>query len=89
MGKAMLFPMRFSRLSRFFPLPPGGWGQMCGSQPYVLANQFCRAGEAQYARKANPPFKLASEFVAHALDLSPKVIMLLRLAFLKSVHHAI
>jgi hypothetical protein len=32
----------------------------------------------------NPPFKLASEFVAHALDLCPKVVMLLRLAFLES-----
>lgn len=32
----------------------------------------------------NPPFKLAEEFVAHALDLAPKVYMLLRLAFLES-----
>ena len=32
----------------------------------------------------NPPFKLVEEFVAHALDLSPLVIMLLRLAFLES-----
>jgi hypothetical protein len=32
----------------------------------------------------NPPFKLAQEFVAHALSLCPKVIMLLRLAFLES-----
>ena len=32
----------------------------------------------------NPPFKLASEFVAHARQLCPKVIMLLRLAFLES-----
>lgn len=32
----------------------------------------------------NPPFKNAGEFVAHALDLCPKVIMLLRLAFLES-----
>jgi hypothetical protein len=29
----------------------------------------------------NPPFKLANEFVAHALDLCPRVIMLLRYAF--------
>jgi hypothetical protein len=29
----------------------------------------------------NPPFKLADEFVAHALDLCPRVYMLLRLAF--------
>ena len=33
----------------------------------------------------NPPFKLANEFVAHALRLGiPKVVMLLRLAFLES-----
>jgi hypothetical protein len=31
----------------------------------------------------NPPFKLASEFVARALDLCPLVIMLLRLAFIE------
>jgi hypothetical protein len=29
----------------------------------------------------NPPFKLVEEFVAHAIDLCPLVIMLLRLAF--------
>src|SRR5262249_512939 len=32
----------------------------------------------------NPPFKLAEEFIAHALEVSPLVIMLLRLAFLES-----
>ena len=32
----------------------------------------------------NPPYKLAEEFVAHALELCPLVIMLLRLAFLES-----
>lgn len=32
----------------------------------------------------NPPFKNAGEFVAHALELCPRVIMLLRLAFLES-----
>jgi len=32
----------------------------------------------------NPPFKLANEFVAHALKLCPRVIMLLRLAFYES-----
>jgi hypothetical protein len=32
----------------------------------------------------NPPFRWAEAFVAHALDLSPLVIMLLRLAFLES-----
>lgn len=32
----------------------------------------------------NPPFKNAEEFVAHALDLCPRVAMLLRLAFMES-----
>jgi hypothetical protein len=32
----------------------------------------------------NPPFKLADQFVAHALVLVPHVFMLLRLAFLES-----
>jgi hypothetical protein len=31
----------------------------------------------------NPPYKLATKFVVHALTLCPKVIMLLRLAFLE------
>jgi hypothetical protein len=37
---------------------------------------------------SNPPFKLATEFVAHALDLAPKVVMLLRLTFLESERRA-
>ena len=32
----------------------------------------------------NPPFQLAEDFVAHALELCPRVIMLLRLASLES-----
>jgi len=32
----------------------------------------------------NPPFKLAGEFVEHALHLCPRVFMLLRLAFMES-----
>lgn len=32
----------------------------------------------------NPPYKMAGEFVAKALDLCPRVVMLLRLAFLES-----
>jgi len=32
----------------------------------------------------NPPFQWVEQFVAHALELSPLVIMLLRLAFLES-----
>lgn len=33
----------------------------------------------------NPPFKLAGQFVSHALLLCPKVVMLLRLQFLEGV----
>lgn len=36
----------------------------------------------------NPPFKNAAEFVVHALDLCPRVVMLLRLAFLESSRRA-
>ena len=36
----------------------------------------------------NPPFKLAGEFVDHALTLCPRVFMLLRLAFLESTRRA-
>jgi hypothetical protein len=32
----------------------------------------------------NPPFQIVNDFVAHALDLCPRVIMLARLAFLES-----
>lgn len=32
----------------------------------------------------NPPFRIADHFVAHALTLCPRVVMLLRLAFLES-----
>lgn len=32
----------------------------------------------------NPPFKLANQFAAHALELVPRVCLLLRLAFLES-----
>jgi hypothetical protein len=31
----------------------------------------------------NPPYKRANQFVAHALQLCPRVVMLLRLAFLE------
>lgn len=43
-----------------------------------------KAPERTEAIVTNPPFKLAGEFVVHALDLVPKVIMLLRLAFIES-----
>jgi hypothetical protein len=43
-----------------------------------------RAPEGTEAIVTNPPFRLANEFVEHALTLCPRVIMLLRLAFLES-----
>jgi hypothetical protein len=43
-----------------------------------------RLPEGCQAIVTNPPFKLAEAFVAHALELAPLVIMLLRLAFLES-----
>lgn len=36
----------------------------------------------------NPPFKNAAEFVSHRLELVPRVIMLLRLAFLESARRS-
>jgi hypothetical protein len=44
-----------------------------GSAPYYIG-----------AIVTNPPFKLADQFVRHALLLCPRVYMLLRLAFLES-----
>jgi hypothetical protein len=43
-----------------------------------------RAPEGTEAIVTNPPFSRAEEFVEHALELCPRVIMLLRLAFLES-----
>ena len=43
-----------------------------------------RAPDGVEAIVTNPPFKLADQFVVHALRLVPRVIMLLRLAFLES-----
>jgi len=33
----------------------------------------------------NPPYQIATEFTCHALDLAPRVYLLLRLAFLESI----
>ena len=44
-----------------------------GSAPYYIGSII-----------TNPPFKLADQFVRHALLLCPRVYMLLRLAFLES-----
>jgi hypothetical protein len=41
-------------------------------------------GDAVQAIVSNPPFKLAGEFVEHALKLCPRVIMLPRLTFYES-----
>jgi hypothetical protein len=43
-----------------------------------------RAPSGVEAIVTNPPFKLAAEFVEHALGLCPRVIVLARLAFLES-----
>ena len=43
-----------------------------------------RAPDGIEAIITNPPYKLADEFVAHAIGLCPRVIMLLRLGFLES-----
>lgn len=37
---------------------------------------------------SNPPYKLADQFVEHGLSLVPKVVMLLRLAFLESARRS-
>jgi hypothetical protein len=42
------------------------------------------APERVEAIVTNPPFKLANQFVEHALRLCPRVVMLLRLTFLES-----
>lgn len=36
----------------------------------------------------NPPYRLADQFVRHALELAPRVVMLLRLAFLESARRS-
>jgi hypothetical protein len=56
--------------------PPGYW-----NRDFLLETD---APEGTEAIVTNPPFRFAEEFVAHALELSPLVIMLLRLAFLES-----
>ena len=57
----------------------GGWDFLLERQLPKLAD-----GNAVEAIVTNPPFKLASEFVEHALKLCPRVIMLLRLTFYES-----
>ena len=53
----------------------------------VAGRNFLSARKALRGCRAivtNPPYKLAEEFVAHALELCPRVVMLLRLAFMES-----
>lgn len=52
-----------------------------GGRDFLLERQLPAGVEAIVT---NPPFKLAQAFVQHALELCPRVIMLLRLAFLES-----
>jgi hypothetical protein len=59
------------------------WG--CPASEYgVDFLQETRAPAGVECVVTNPPFKLADQFVAHALLLVPRVYMLLRLAFLES-----
>jgi hypothetical protein len=44
----------------------------------------CRTPEGVEAIATNPPYKIADDFVRHALRLCPRVVMLLRLAFYES-----
>jgi hypothetical protein len=56
--------------------PPGYWNRDFLLEPDAPEGTECIL--------TNPPFQLAEEFVEHALELSPLVIMLLRLAFMES-----
>jgi hypothetical protein len=56
--------------------PPGYWGRDFLTET--------RAPHGTQAVVTNPPFRIAEKFVAHALDLCPRVVMLLRLAFMES-----
>ncbi len=51
-----------------------------------LMERACPPGTG--AIVTNPPFKLATEFAEHAVELCPLVVMLLRLAFLESKRRA-
>jgi hypothetical protein len=59
----------------------GVHGQL-GGRDFLMES---RLPEGIEAILTNPPFQCANEFVGHALDLCPRVIMLLRLAFFESV----
>jgi hypothetical protein len=55
--------------------------QDCAGWDFMMETQLPLGVEAIVT---NPPFKNANEFVEKAIDLCPRVVMLLRLAFLES-----
>jgi hypothetical protein len=55
--------------------------QDCAGWDFLMEKQVPIGVEAIIT---NPPYKLAGQFVTHALMICPKVVMLLRLAFLES-----
>jgi hypothetical protein len=58
-----------------------------GSPTHFGVRDFFREAKAPDGCEAivtNPPYRLAQQFVQHALELVPLVVMLLRLAFLES-----
>jgi hypothetical protein len=56
--------------------PPGYYGR-----DFLMET---KAPDGCEAIVTNPPFSLAQQFAEHALDLVPRVVMLLRLSFLES-----
>jgi hypothetical protein len=54
--------------------------QDAGGQDFLLASELPSGTEAIVT---NPPYQFANEFVAHAIEFCPLVVMLLRLAFLE------
>ena len=56
-----------------------------GDRGFLLEH---KAPDGVEAIVTNPPFKQAGEFVARALRLCPRVVMLLRLSFLESTRRA-
>lgn len=58
-----------------------------GNSTHFYGRDFLMERSAPAGTEAiitNPPFKLANEFASHALELCPRVVMLLRLAFIES-----
>jgi hypothetical protein len=58
-----------------------------GDPTHFASRDFLAEAKAPAGCEAiltNPPFQIVERFTAHALDLCPRVILLLRLAFLES-----